>query len=353
MDQNEEFISAAQSPTLERFEVTHTAPSNIALVKYWGKHAAQLPANASISFTLSAAHTASKVVFEQSNTPKVAVVLEGVRTAAFEPKIEQFIDRIRLYCPFLKGYSLHIDTVNTFPHSSGIASSASGMAALAMAVVSLEHALGGIREADKTRKASFLARLGSGSAARSIEGPIVSWGEHAELPHSSDLFATKFTQSHEVFQTYHDSILIVHKGSKKVSSTLGHSLMNNHPYKEARFEQASTHMSTLVHTLKKGNLDSFIAVVESEALSLHAMMMTSSPYFVLMEPQTLTVIKAIWAYREETAIPVCFTLDAGANVHLLYPDQYREPVHQFIEGVLKKYCEDQFYINDRCGTGAN
>lgn len=352
MDQNEEFISAAQTSALERFEVTHRAPSNIALVKYWGKHESQLPANASISFTLSAAHTTTTVIFEKSNAPKVAVVLEGAHTPAFEPKIEQFLDRIRLYCPFLKGYSLHMDTTNTFPHSSGIASSASGMAALAMAVVSLEHALGGIREEDKKRKASFLARLGSGSAARSIEGPIVSWGEHAELPDSSDLFATNFTQSHDIFQRYHDSILIVHKGSKKVSSTLGHSLMNNHPYKDARFEQASTHMSTLVHALKKGNLESFIAVVESEALSLHAMMMTSSPYFILMEYQTLAVIKAIWAFREETAVPVCFTLDAGANVHLLYPDQYREPVHQFIEQVLINYCEDQFYINDRCGMGA-
>jgi diphosphomevalonate decarboxylase len=352
MDQNEEFISAAQTAALERFEVTHRAPSNIALVKYWGKLESQLPANASISFTLSAAHTTTTVVFEKSNAPKARVMFEGVHAPAFEPKIEQFLGRTRLYCPFLKGYSLHIDTSNTFPHSSGIASSASGMAALAMAVVSLEHALGGIREEDKKRKASFLARLGSGSAARSIEGPIVSWGEHTELPDSSDLFATRFTKANEVFQAYHDTIMIVHKGSKKVSSTLGHDLMNNHPYKEARFEQARAHMSTLVHALKKGNLESFIAVVESEALSLHAMMMTSSPYFILMEPQTLAVIKAIWAFREKTSVPVCFTLDAGANVHLLYPDQHREPVKQFIEHVLINYCEDQFCINDRCGMGA-
>lgn len=352
MDHNEAFISAAQSASLERFEATHTAPSNIALVKYWGKHASQLPANASISFTLSEAHTRSNVRFEKSSSPKVQVTFDGLPTPAFEPKVEQFLDRIRLYCPFLSGYSLHISTSNTFPHSSGIASSASGLAALAMAVVSLEFALGGIREEDKKIKASFLARLGSGSAARSIEGPLVSWGEHIELPNSSDLYGTRFEQAHEVFTSFQDTILIVHKGSKKVSSTLGHSLMDHHIFKEARFEQASTHMSALVHALKKGHLERFIAIVESEALSLHAMMMTSTPYFILMEPQTLEIIKAIWNFRESTAIPICFTLDAGANVHLLYPEHSKERVHEFIDEQLKKHCEDQMLIMDRCGLGA-
>ena len=137
-----------------------------------------------------------------------------------------------------------------------------------------------------------------------------------------------------------------------MSSTVGHDLMNNHPYKNARFEQAQTHMSSLVSALKKGNVESFIRIVESEALSLHAMMMTSNPYFVLMEPQTLEVIKKVWEYREKTETPVCFTLDAGANVHLLYPEAEKEKVHAFIENELKGYCEDGFFIHDHCGEGA-
>ena len=352
MDQNEAFISTVQTATLERFETTHKAPSNIALVKYWGKYASQIPANPSISFTLSEAHTSSRLLFEKAPKAEVRVLYQGEPKPEFEPKVVQFLERIRLYCPFLNGYKITIDTSNTFPHSSGIASSASGMAALAMGIVTLEQKLGGIDKEVMAQKASFLARLGSGSAARSIEGPIVSWGKHHELEQSSDLYATKFERPHEIFKTYQDTILIVHKGAKKVSSTVGHDLMNNPPYKEARFEQAQTHMSSLVSALKKGNIASFIRIVESEALSLHAMMMTSNPYFVLMEPQTLEVIKKIWEYREKTETPVCFTLDAGANVHLLYPEAEKEKVHAFIENKLKGYCEDGFFIHDHCGEGA-
>lgn len=352
MDHNEAFISAVHSANLERFETTHKAPSNIALVKYWGKYASQIPANASISFTLSEAHTTSRILFEKAAKSEVHVMYEGEPKPEFEPKIVQFLERIRLYCPFLSAYKITIDTVNTFPHSSGIASSASGMAALAMGIVALEQKLGGIAEEAMLQKASFLARLGSGSAARSIEGPVVSWGEHAELENSSDLYATKFERPHELFKTYQDSILIVHKGTKKVSSTVGHDLMKNHPFKEARFEQAQSHMSSLVAAMKKGNIEAFIKIVESEALSLHAMMMTSNPYFVLMEPQTLEVIKKVWEYRAQTQTPLCFTLDAGANVHLLYPEAHKKEVHDFIENQLKQHCEDGFYIHDRCGEGA-
>jgi diphosphomevalonate decarboxylase len=146
--------------------------------------------------------------------------------------------------------------------------------------------------------------------------------------------------------------LLVDKGEKQVSSTVGHDLMHNHPYAERRFEQAHENLSKLKTVLEFGNLDEFIAIVESEALTLHAMMMTSMPYFILMKPNTLEIINKIWKFRNETKTPVCFTLDAGANVHILYPENDIEKVLQFIKNELVGYCQNGQYICDEIGNGS-
>jgi diphosphomevalonate decarboxylase len=145
---------------------------------------------------------------------------------------------------------------------------------------------------------------------------------------------------------------LVDKGEKQVSSTVGHDLMHNHPYAERRFAQAHENLDQLSAVLENGNLDEFIAIVESEALTLHSMMMTSMPYFILMKPNTLEIINAIWKFRKETAIPVCFTLDAGANVHILYPKHVSDKVLEFITSKLVGYCQNGQYICDEIGMGA-
>jgi diphosphomevalonate decarboxylase len=99
-------------------------------------------------------------------------------------------------------------------------------------------------------------------------------------------------------------------------------------------------------------LEEFIKVVESEALTLHAMMMTSMPYFILMKPNTLQIINAIWKFRTETKTPVCFTLDAGANVHVLYPENDSATVLQFIKDELVGFCQNGQYICDEIGNGS-
>ena len=101
-----------------------------------------------------------------------------------------------------------------------------------------------------------------------------------------------------------------------------------------------------------GDLPEFIKIVESEALTLHAMMMTSLPYFVLMKPNTLEIINKIWAFRASSNANVCFTLDAGANVHVLYPEKEHAVVYQFIKNELVAYCENGQYICVRIGFGA-
>ncbi len=339
-------------------KVTWKAPSNIALVKYWGKRVNQIPANPSISFTLDACTTTTTVSYnrldKKGNDFSFDLYVDSKPKPDFEPKVNTFFTRIEEYLPFLKEYHFIINTSNTFPHSSGIASSASGMAALALCLMDLEKELHlEMDEGFFRKKASFLARLGSGSACRSIEGDLIQWGVHENTKGSSDLYGIQCPfEVNSVFKNYYDTILLVHKGQKQISSTVGHNLMHGHPFARSRFTQANENLLKLQSAFAEGDLGSFIEIVESEALILHAMMMTSLPYFILMKPNTLKIIQKIWEFRKQSGTHVCFTLDAGANVHVLYPENERESVFQFIKDELVAFCESGQYICDRIGSGA-
>ncbi|MFS4418610.1 diphosphomevalonate/mevalonate 3,5-bisphosphate decarboxylase family protein [Maribacter sp. 2307ULW6-5] len=354
----DDFLPKESTAPLGSGHLTYKAPSNIALVKYWGKRPHQLPANPSVSLTLSHCATTTTVSYDgqggTANGVSFDLFFEGGPKPSFRPKIETFFSRIAAYVPFLRGAHLKIETSNSFPHSSGIASSASGMAALALCLVEMERRMWPkMSQAHFEQKASFLARLGSGSACRSIAGSLVHWGLHAETQGSSDLYGISYPYPvHPVFTTYQDTILLVDKGQKQVSSTLGHDLMHGHPFAAQRFAQAHDNLNGLRPIFGKGNLEAFVKIVESEALTLHAMMMSSSPYFVLMKPNTLSIIERVWDFRERTGSPICFTLDAGANVHLLYPEDEKERVLPFIERELAPFCEKGQYICDRVGSGA-
>lgn len=332
-------------------------PSNIALVKYWGKREPQIPENTSISFTLDACHTKTSVAYSPKKLSEAnfEIYFEGKKKDDFKPKIQSFFKRIELYCPYLSNYDLIINSENSFPHSSGIASSASGMSAMALCVMSLERSLSKVEMTNEyfCKKASFLARLGSGSACRSVKGEVVVWGEHKDISGSSNLFGVSFSDAvHANFKNYQDTILLVDKGEKQVSSTVGHQLMINHPFAQQRFVQAEKNISDMKAILKSGNLKLFVNLVESEALTLHSMMMTSNPYFILMKPKTLEIINKIWEFRAQTDSNVCFTLDAGANVHLLFPVSEKETVGNFVEKELMQFCQNNHYICDQLGSGA-
>lgn len=349
------FVAINAQPVKEIFTTKWQAPSNIALIKYWGKIAPQLPKNASLSFTLSNAVTQTRVVFKPREKPakkvSFSILFEGKEKPSFRPKLETFLTNVLPYQSFLTQYNLEITSQNTFPHSSGIASSASSMAALAACLVDLESRLRPLSEDKKMEKISFLARLGSGSACRSTQGPVMAWGSHAAFANTSNLIAIPIHNIHHVFSNFCDTILLIDKGQKQVSSTLGHRLMHDHPYAEQRFIQANMNFASLLPVLQEGDLDTFITIVEKEALHLHAMMMTSDPYFILMQPNTLQAINKIWAFRKETNIPVCFTLDAGANVHVLYPEKEAIEVREFIESELLQLCQNRQCVHDRVGVG--
>ena len=351
------FIPIPYKNSLENGSFSWSSPSNIALVKYWGKKENQIPANPSISFTLDACKTTTTLKVSKNESPNdfsFNVFLNEEKNDGFKPKIYIFFKRIEIYLPFLKEFHFDIETNYTFPHSSGIASSASGMSALALCLMSIEKEMNPTMSDEFfNQKASFLARLGSGSASRSIQGDLVCWGKHKEITGSSDLFGVKYPfQVHDNFKNYQDTILLVDKGEKQVSSTIGHDLMHNHPFAEQRFMQAHENLSKLINVFKKGDLKSFIEIVESEALTLHSMMMTSMPYFILMKPNTLEIINKIWSFRKATKSNICFTLDAGANVHVLYPSNEKDTVLEFIKNELVAYCQNGQYICDQVGIGA-
>lgn len=333
------------------------SPSNIALVKYWGKHGNQLPNNPSISLTLNNARTITQILYKSNKNKCMSIefLFEGQQQTQFGEKIGRFLQSILPYFPFLEGLHLSIESKNTFPHSSGIASSASSMSALVMCLLDIEKQISPHESTPEEwfQKASYFSRIASGSASRSVFPYASLWGKSDAIAGSSNEFAIPLgDQLHPVFKTYRDSILIISAESKSVSSRAGHSLMENNPFAPMRYDLAALNTIRLLQALKSGDLDTFIEITEAEALQLHALMMTSNPSFILLKPNTIGAIEAIKAFRSQTQIPLCFTLDAGPNIHLLYPNAFASQVNDFIEAELLSYCDQGRWIDDHLGLGA-
>ena len=325
--------------TTNQIKVKWRCPSNIAIVKYWGKKGIQIPCNSSLSLTLSNSFTEVEAILHEKTTHEAVELIyyfEGELNEKFGKRVAAYLeDNIDTF-PFLRMGAITIHSTNSFPHSAGIASSASAFGAIALAMLDIGYQLEEKElDDDFYQLASKMARLGSGSACRSIFPSYALWGENLNVENSSNDHAIEIKKIHPIFKGMKDAILIVEDEPKKVSSTVGHSLMNNHPYAEQRFLQANQRTAQLTRILEEGDIDSFIQICESDALTLHAMMMTSTDYYLLVKPNTITAIEKIMQFRLENLVPVCFTLDAGPNVHVLYPEKYQEAVEDFINEELK------------------
>lgn len=335
-------------------EIVCESPSNIALVKYWGKKPVQIPTNPSISFSLTNCKTTTSVKLEDKkdsgNKFAFTFLFEGEPKPDFHPKIEKFLERVASFIPNVLQHHLIIDSKNSFPHSSGIASSASAMSALSRCLYEWEIKLTN-RENLDIKVVSNMSRLGSGSAARSVFGGFAMWGQSYHYQGSDNEFAIQVPDHSDFFSDLQDCVLLIDKGQKKVSSTVGHDLMNGHPFAEKRYDQAQENLAKLLTILKGDDFNEFAELVESEALTLHAMMMTSSPSYILFRPNTIAVIEKIREKRASDNLPICFTLDAGANVHVIFPKSVINNAMDFIERELVGYCENQAYICDQIGTG--
>ena len=329
---------------------TEVSPSNIAIKKYWGKYENQIHANPSISYTLSQCRTITELEFAEGENFSVKLFLSGKEEPKFAEKTAKYLAGIEKYLPWVLRGSFVIKTENTFPHSSGIASSASGFGALAKCLMALDKEISGEKSSEENHQnASLLARLGSGSACRSLYNGLVVWGATPVVSGSADEYAVPYPVSeiHPIFRDFNDWVMLIHEGQKSVSSTVGHGLMNGNPYAQVRFAEAAKNFFTLQEILKNGDMDGFIKLVEHEALTLHAMMMVSDPAFILMQTGTLETIHKVWDFRMETGLPLFFTLDAGANVHLLFPnDGQQERIKAFIETELLAYTQSGGVVKD-------
>ncbi len=369
-------------------QVGWESPANIALVKYWGKRPGQLPMNPSLSFVLKESVVRMNVEYtfrDKGATGLRAFTLNGSPNPGFQKRIGAFIDTLSSYFPFLHGMHLSISSESTFPHSAGIASSAAAFSALALNLCSIErevtgtididcldvsldralldsfntgrsHSLdtiGELNDAGFILKASYIARLGSGSACRSLQNGFVAWGNSTLLEGSDDRYAIRVGGDHvdPVFNTLRDAVLIIDDTVKMVSSSAGHALMNHHAYRQSRILQAVNNLEQLLWSLKIGDEPLFFSVIENEALSLHSLMMSSNPGYILMKPQSIEALERISAFRNHYGINIGFTMDAGPNIHLIYFERDSHIVKEFIRKELAKCCLDNRWIDDGMGKG--
>lgn len=335
----------------DELKVCWECPSNIALVKYWGKKTGQLPINPSLSFSLKGALTRTEVTLRPRGSEKLVFLFEG-RPSVFAGRVERYLDCLARDLTWIDQYTFHIDSRNTFPHSAGIASSASAFGALALCLAGLDQRITGRQIDNFMQTASRLARIGSGSASRSLYPGFAWWGRSASVPGSSDEYAVPVPEP--VFPGYaelQDAVLLIDRGKKNLSSSAGHDLMNRHPYRNARIAQAGSNAEELLRLINTGDYDRFFELVEEEAFSLHALMMSSSPPLILLKPNSLKVIEKIRDFRKQTGLATGLTIDAGPNIHFLYFRKDQEAVHRFIEAELVSLLENGSWLNDGIGNG--
>lgn len=290
-------------------KATAKAPANIAFIKYWGKKDAKLriPSNPSISMNLSACITTTTVEFSEHFFADT--VSEGFNA----PRIIEHIDRLRNLAGSTE--RVRVTTENNFPASSGVASSASGFAALTVAAV----AALGLKLTE--RELTAMARMGSGSACRSIPDGFVKWeGEYARSLYPPDYWDIR------------DVIVIVEHGQKKISSTEGHGTVESSPLFVKRLASLPKRIERLERALKHRDFALLGTVIEEECLDMHAVMQTQNPPLLYWNDTTKHIVNAVKDWRK-IGLPVYFTIDAGPNVHLICETKDEKRLLEKLNGV--------------------
>lgn len=295
-------------------KVTAKAPANIAFIKYWGRkdEKLRLPVNNSISMNLSGVFTVTTVEFlPRLKSDEIGMVGEKLNKEGKE-RIITHLNRIRGLAK-LKTFA-KIKTKNNFPKGTGIASSASGFAALTLAATSAA----GLKLSQK--QISILARQGSGSACRSVPDDFVEWkaGSSSETSYAYSLYPPDWWGIKDI-------IVIIGEASKKVSSSEGHILAESSPFYRQRILGMEEKVKNLKEALKERNFEKFGEILEEETINMHAVMMTSSPALFYWLPKTMEIILKCQEWRDG-GIPVYFTIDAGPNVHLICQGENEEKI---------------------------
>lgn len=286
-------------------KITAIAHPNIAFIKYWGNRddALRLPANGSLSMNLDRLNTTTSVEFIP-NLNKDSLTINGSEiTGPALNRVQAFLDLIREQAK--SNLHAQVTSQNNFPTGAGIASSASAFAALALAA---SRALGlNLDEADLTR----LARRGSGSACRSIPAGFVEWyaGETEKDSYAKSIAPVDHWE-------LMDCIVLISSKHKATGSTEGHHIAGTSPLQSARVVDTPRRLDICRRAILEKDFNTFAEIVELDSNLMHAVMMTSTPPLFYWLPHSLELMTLVRTWRQE-GLPVCYTLDAGANVHIL------------------------------------
>lgn len=284
---------------------TARAHSNIAFIKYWGNldDGLRLPANPSLSMNLDGLYTETTVTWDGSLTADTLLLNGQAAAEAARQRVAGHLDALRQRLG-LTGYA-RVESANNFPMGAGIASSASAFAALTVAAT----AAAGLDLPEK--ELTVLARLGSGSASRSVPDGFVVW-------YTANTHEGGFAQSIAPADHWQlvDVIAIVSDEHKAVGSTQGHHSAATSDLQAARVEGAPARVVACQEAVINRDFAALAAVVEHDSNLMHAVMMTSRPPLFYWQPASLTVMACVRQWRAE-GLRVCYTLDAGPNVHCI------------------------------------
>lgn len=285
---------------------TARAHSNIAFIKYWGNidHELRLPANSSISMNLSDLYTTTTVEWSEVFRADSLRINDQIADEKALARVSQQLQRIRNRLN-LKIFA-NVDSHNNFPMGTGIASSAAAFAALTLASVEA------LNETLSERELSTLARCGSGSASRSIPAGFVEW--YYGNTHDSS-YAETFVDRD--YWDLVDVIAIISHKHKKTGSFAGHSTADTSVLQTARVNSAEQRLQIVKNSITNQDFALFADVVEEDSNLMHAVMMTSRPPLFYWQPLSIEIMTSIREWREQEGIQVCYTLDAGPNVHCI------------------------------------
>jgi len=294
---------------------TATAHPNIAFIKYWGNlnHELRIPSTGSISMNLGNLETRTTVTFDKKAKNDSFTLNNEKNEGIGLDRVTNLLETVRemAQIPFYAD----VISENNFPMGSGIASSASGFAALSMAAtcaagISLNEI-----------ELSQVARIGSGSASRSIPGGFVEWFKGSD-------HKTSFSQS--IASPDHwalvDCITIIDYAHKAISSADGHKIADTSPLQKIRISEAPNRLAICRQAIFNQDFMQFAEIVELDSNMMHAVMMTSSPNLIYLEPASLSIMQAVRTWRLEEELEVCYTIDAGPNVHVICKDEINKEV---------------------------
>ncbi|HEY0514891.1 MAG TPA: diphosphomevalonate decarboxylase [Thermoanaerobaculia bacterium] len=325
-------------------KTTVSAPANIAFIKYWGARDldSATPMNSSISMTLE--HCVSQCTVETLDHGGEDEVWRAEPDGGFGTPDPEFARRVRAHLDRIRQWSgrkepVRVATRNTFPTAGGLASSASGFAALTLA------AAGAFGKKASQRDLSLLARRsGSGSASRSVFGGFVEWPAPAANGNDEDSYARQIADAEH--WDLRDIIAVVEIGPKAVPSIEGHRRAATSPYYTKRLELLPDRLDKVRRAIRERNLDALGPVIEQEAIDLHLIAMSSHPPIFYWSPGTLAVLRAVRELRQE-GLAAWATMDAGANVHVICDADSEDDVAERLEDLPAV----GFVIRDGIGPG--